>query len=187
MKKLLILCSTIGLISAVHASSSGTPPTPPYVSGFDSDSQACNANGGQLLVGIIQNAPWYVSASSSIQGVALSHTHFTVQPLNDTNSGDLYEVAADNVFATGYDNAEPNGAIPDPLSGLQQGQVVEACGLTYNQNPTYSSAVYGIHFVHINDQPITSTTDNGWLKVVNNDGTVSDNLESNTEYLYLWH
>lgn len=51
--------------------------------------------------------------------------------------------------------------------------MVEACGLTYTQSPTQSSAIYGIHFVHINDQPIVSgSTDNGWLKIINTDGSL---------------
>lgn len=182
MKKLLTLCSGLFIINAAYASS----PTPPLPSEFSNDSSSCIANGGQLLVGTIQDAPWYVQGSSSIQGVSLSHTHFTVQPLGDGNSSDLYEVAADNVFALGYDNAEINSQVPSPLTTLTTGTIVEACGLTYTQTPTYSSAVYGIHFVHINDQAITPTTDNGWVEVVNSDGTLGPNLESNTEYLYLW-
>lgn len=181
---LFILCGTCILNNTVYA----LVPKPPLPNGFSTDSSQCVQNGGQLLVGSIQDSPWYKAASSSVQGVALSHTHFVVQPLGDINTNDSYEVVVDNVFASGYDNAEPNSQIPEPLSGLAVGTVIEACGLTYTQNPGDMGATQGIHFVHINDLPtVSGVSDNGWLKIVNSDNTLSPNLEGNTEYLYLWN
>ncbi|AUR51020.1 hypothetical protein [Aquella oligotrophica] len=178
---------TTDTIAAVE--STPATPTPVVPAGFETDAASCTANGGKLLVGVVTDTPWYESSNDIMQGVELSHTHILVLPLAEAGSKSLYDIAADNVFATGYDQAQPLQEVPNPLNTLTPGTTIEACGITYTQTPNAQSpASQGIHFVHINNNPIVpGKTDNGWLKIVNNNGTLSDNLEANPEYLYLWN
>lgn len=190
VKKLLIVISVFGIGFNAFADNNPTPPVP---SGFEQDTVACQVSesgvvpgqDGKLLVGTIVGTPWYVSGKPAPQStVILSHTHVLIAPLGDTNPSDEYEMAADNVFATGYDSSEPLKEVPTPLNSLTNGIIVEACGFTYTQKPSAKSpATQGIHWVHIKDA--TETT-GGWVKIVSSSGEIGANLENNTEYLYLW-
>lgn len=165
-------------------------PIPNVPAGFESDSNLCqartsmgNAKKFYLLVGTIVSNPIYQDGSMQ-ESVELSHTHFHVLPLGESNPQNFYDVAADNVFASGYDQAQPNKLVPAPLSSLNSGTTIELCGITYaDKNPQTRANDNGIHWVHIANQQMT---EGGWTKVINQDGTLGDNLEDSTEYLYLW-
>ncbi|AUR52529.1 hypothetical protein [Aquella oligotrophica] len=204
MKKLLIALTLVtGVNFNAFADNDDVTPIPPAPPAqFATDVASCEAVGAHLLVGTVEATPAYVGSKTiqplvvdgkaQNQGILLSHTHILVQPLNDSNPADAYEIAADNVFAAGYDQAQPNKAVPAPLSSLQVGQVIEACGLTYSQTPFKGGSVFqannGIHWVHSNDQPISpGHTTNGWLKEVDSSGNVGTNLEGASEYFCLWH
>lgn len=172
------------------ASQSLPQPVPNVPSGFESDNSLCQArtdmvDSGKfyLLVGAVASSPLYKDGMKQ-ESVELSHTHFHVLPLGESNPQNYYDVAADNVFASGYDQAQPNKSVPAPLSSLTPGTTVELCGITYaDKDPQTGVVSNGIHWVHIADQQMT---EGGWTKIINADGTLSDNLENNTEYLYLW-
>ena len=203
MKKLLIALTLVtGVNLNAFADNVETGPIPPVPAEFAADAAGCEAVNAHLLVGTIESTPVYVGSKTiqplmengkaESQGILLTHTHILIQPLNDTNPNDAYEIAADNVFAVGYDQAQPNKAVPTPLSGLQAGQVIEACGLTYNQTPLKYPAIFnasnGMHWVHSNDMPIIpGSTTNGWFKKVDQSGDVGENLEGSSEYFCLWH
>lgn len=153
MKKLLtVLILVTGINLNVFADNGGAGPIPPVPAQFAADAASCEAVGAHLLVGTVEAAPAYVGSKTiqplmvngkaQNQGILLSHTHILVQPLNDSNQADAYEIAADNVFAAGYDQAQPNKAVPAPLSSLAVGQVIEACGLTYSQTPFKGGAIF---------------------------------------------
>lgn len=209
MKKLLILLSIVVSLSACNSGSgqqynqnnhpnntttvtsqSLPQPQPNIPVGFESDSSLCQArndtvdsNKFYLLVGTITSNPTYKDGSM-IESIELSHTHFHVLPLGESNPQNYYDVAADNVFATGYDQAQPNKSVPEPLNSLTSGTIIELCGITYaDKDPQTGKISNGIHWVHIANQQMT---EGGWTKIINPDGTLSDNLENNTEYLYLW-
>ena len=186
MNKLLLSLAFIFTLPLIYAN-----PTPIVPIPFTSDASDCRSNGGVLLVGTVVTTPNYRSSSSYIDGVELSHSHFVVAPFGATSPSANYDVAADNLFASGYDHSQPNGLVPYPLTQIAIGSNIEACGLTYpltqRQTMEASSAQQGIHFVHINNNAIIQgQTANGWLKLINPDGTLSANLEDNSEYLYLW-
>lgn len=61
----------------------------------------CRANGGTYLTGTVTKAPVFAHGHPR-DGVELSHTHLRL--LSDQD-GRSYDVAIDNVFATGYDAA----------------------------------------------------------------------------------
>lgn len=179
MKKICfsLLLST-GWILNAYASNSNPIPNPP--SAFAADSQACQVNGGTLFVATIVSAPVYKSGSSQ-QGVELSHTHVNAVPIGQkASTTNTYDVAMDNVFASGYDSAQPYNQVPSPLTQLKIGQNVEFCGQPY-------SGGGGIHWVHTNcgDTP-TSSEPNGSVRIINADGSLGANLENATEYCYLW-
>ena len=185
-KALLIAGASVGINFNVFAG-----PIPPVPAGFEQEAAACAVSesgvvdneSGALLVGTVVSAPWYVGGKP-LDNVVLSHTHVLVAPLGDSNPADEYEMAADNVFASGYDKAEPQKSVPAPLSSLTAGTIVEVCGLTYTQKPSSKSpATNGIHWVHIKD---AAGSTGGWVKTVDAAGNIGANLEDNTEYLYLW-
>lgn len=142
------------------------------VSAFADDAQQCGANAGTLLVGQVVSAPTFRHGMFR-KGVELSHTHLTLK--GDADGAD-YDVAIDNVFASGY---QPNSsAVPAPLNTIVVGDKLELCGLPFQG---------GIHWVHTNcgDTP-TSQDPNGWLKKIAADGTVGPNFEGGQHYCYLW-
>ncbi|POZ60245.1 hypothetical protein C2I19_19990 [Chromobacterium alticapitis] len=134
----------------------------------------CKAAAGSYLTGTVVSGPTF-AYGQSLNGVELSHTHVRLKADQDGRS---YDVAMDNVFASGYDSAGED--VPYPLNTIQPGDRLQLCG------QPYTSGV-GIHWVHTNcGVKPTSRQPNGWVKKINSDGSVSGNYESNTEYCQLW-
>ena len=139
------------------------------------DEQAdCASNAGTLLTGTVTGSPRYTHGHDQ-HGVELSHTHVRLQG----DDGQIYDIAIDNVFASGYDQA--GESVPAPLSQIQAGNHLDLCG------KPYTSGGPGMDWVHTNcgDQP-TSDKPNGWTKVIGPDGAPGPNLESSGEYCELW-
>ncbi|KXU91915.1 hypothetical protein CR51_31330 [Caballeronia megalochromosomata] len=136
------------------------------------DAQDCHAAGGTLLTGQVVSPPTFKDGMFR-HGVELSHTHLKLK--GDTD-GKTYDVAIDNVFASGYQ--KNSKGVPAPLNIIQVGDRLEACGIPFSG---------GIHWVHNNcgDTP-TASDPNGWLKIVKGDGTVGPNLEGGQQYCGLW-
>ena len=140
------------------------------------DSQSdCQAAGGSYLRGVVVSRPQFRRGTEFPHGVELSHTHLRLRPDGDRGT---YDIAMDNVFASGYDRA--GEAVPAPLAQITPGDHLELCGKPY-------SSGYGMDWVHTNcgDTP-TSQTPDGWTKIIAPDGTLSANLEGSTEYCGLW-
>ena len=135
----------------------------------------CRANGGSYLTGKVITGPAFAPGHPR-DGVELSHTHLRL--LSDRD-GRSYDVAIDNVFATGYDAA--GEGVPAPLSTIRIGDRLEICGRLFARGGR------GIDWVHTNcgARPSNAQPD-GWLKVVGPDGTPGLNLESSQEYCRLW-
>ena len=131
----------------------------------------CRASGGALLVGQVVSRPKF-SHGMYRKGVELSHTHLKLRG----DDGQTYDVAIDNVFASGYRPGMKS--VPAPLDAIAVGDKIEACGIPYRG---------GIHWVHNNcgDTP-TRSDPNGWLKVIQADGRAGPSLEANQTYCYLW-
>lgn len=137
------------------------------------DAQQCKAAGGTLLVGHVLSPPQFQDGMFK-KGVELSHTHLSLKGDSD---GKRYDVAIDNVFASGYQ--ENSKVVPAPLNSIRVGDKLEVCGIPFKG---------GIHWVHNNcgDTP-TKSDPNGWLKVIQEDGSAGSNLEDSQQYCYLWH
>ena len=135
----------------------------------------CQANAGSYLTGTVTAGPSFASGHPR-RGVELSHTHLTLRSDRD---GQFYDVAMDNVFASGYDAA--GESVPSPLSSIQAGDRLELCGQLYTEGGP------GIHFVHTNcgDRP-TPADPNGWVKLIDANGSPGPNLEDSREYCNLW-
>jgi hypothetical protein len=135
----------------------------------------CRTNAGAYLTGSVTGAPTFAPGRPR-QGVELSHTHLTL--LSDQD-GQSYDVAIDNVFATGYDAA--GESVPAPLSTIRTGDRLELCGRLYTQGGP------GMDWVHTacGETPSAAQPD-GWLKVLAADGTPGPNLEAAQEYCRLW-
>lgn len=138
---------------------------------FADDAADCKAAGGALLTGQVVSAPKFNSGMFR-QGVELSHTHLNLKGTD----GKTYDVAIDNVFAAGYQKNKKG--VPAPLNTVEVGDHLEVCGIPFSG---------GIHWVHNNcgDAP-TKSDPNGWIKKVNADGSVEQNLEASQKYCYLW-
>jgi hypothetical protein len=139
---------------------------------FADDASTCNAAGGSLLSGEVVSAPKFKSGMFR-KGVELSHTHLTLKGADD---GRQYDVAIDNVFASGYQkNAK---GVPAPLNTIQVGDKLEVCGIPFKG---------GIHWVHNNcgDHP-TRSDPNGWVRKIAADGTAGPNMEDGEKFCYLW-
>ncbi|CAB3640849.1 hypothetical protein LMG24238_00249 [Paraburkholderia sediminicola] len=136
------------------------------------DEQDCQAAGGSLLTGQVVSPPKFKHGSFR-KGVELSHTHLTLKGDSDGNN---YDVAIDNVFASGYQSNSK--AVPAPINSIEVGDKLSVCGIPFNG---------GIHWVHNNcgDTP-TSTDPNGWIKEITSDGSDGPNLEGGQKYCYLW-
>lgn len=139
-------------------------------------SEDCAAADGTYLTGTVTTAPRFASGHP-LKGVELSHTLLTMKA---DQGGRTYQVAIDNVFAAGYDAANPQKQVPAPLNAIRTGERIEVCGATYTNPP-------GIHWVHTDcgDTPTKSSPD-GWLRTLDPNGQRSDNLEGSTEYCRLW-
>jgi hypothetical protein len=161
------LSKLISLVPAIAAVYLALPAT-----AWSDDLAACAAGDGTLLTGVVISAPTYASGRP-LQGIPLSHTHIKLRGDQD---GKTYDVAVDNVFASGYDPQVE--AVPAPLDTIQPGQHVEACGIPY---------VGGMHWVHTNCGATPTKQDpNGWLKVLDATGTAGPNLEDSQKYCSLW-
>jgi len=136
------------------------------------DGADCKSGDGKLLTGVVVSKPSFVGGKS-LRGIPLTHTHIRIRGDAD---GKVYDLAVDDVFASGYD---PHvSAVPSPLSAITVGEHLEACGLPY---------AGGMHWVHTNcgDTP-TPRDPNGWLKAIDTTGAVGPNLEASQKYCYLW-
>jgi len=161
MKSVLLLLLILGSISAQAQTAT--------------EQDACAAAAGTFMTGTVVNDPTFAYGSYR-QGVELSHTHIQVQSDSD---GYNYDIAMDNVYADGYDAA--GESVPDPLTSLVSGTRVELCGLPYSDGT-------GMHWVHSNcGVTPTSSTPDGWVKVLDSLGNPGPNLESSQEYCYLWN
>src|SRR5215469_16831092 len=135
----------------------------------------CRANAGTYLTGTVTDGPTFAPGHGR-DGVELSHTHLKLMSDQDGRS---YDVAIDNVFASGYDAA--GEGVPAPLSTIRSGDRLELCGRLYTRGGM------GIDWVHTNCGDTPRPADpNGWLKVFSPDGTPGPNLEASTEYCRLW-
>ena len=130
---------------------------------WSNEQDACGSNAGTLLIGTVVSGPAFAHGHD-LRGVELSHTHVRLR--GDDNR--VYDIAIDNVFADGYDQASES--VPAPLSRIQPGNRLELCG------KPYTSGGPGMDWVHTNcgdhstpDQP------NGWVKVVGPEGTPGPN------------
>lgn len=139
------------------------------------DAAQCSIDGGAYLTGAVIRGPTF-ARGHTLDRVELSHTHLTV--LSDQD-GQSYDVAIDNVFASGYDAA--GESVPAPLSMIHAGDRLELCG------KLYSDGRPGIDWVHTNcGETPTATQPDGWLKIVAPDGAPGPNLEASREYCRLW-
>ncbi len=138
---------------------------------FADDAQNCSAAGGKMLVGQVVSAPSFKDGMFR-KGVELSHTQLSLKG----EDGNTYDVAIDNVFASGYQRNTKG--VPAPLNAIAVGDKLELCGIPFSG---------GIHWVHNNcgDAP-TASDPNGWLKIIQPGGTVGPNLEASQKYCYLW-
>jgi hypothetical protein len=140
------------------------------------DAQSCQANQGTFVTGTILGDPSFVPGHDR-NGVELSHTRLTVK----ADDGTIYDVRADNVFASGYDKA--GETVPAPLSALKPGNRIELCGDIY----TTDGGGAGLHWVHTDcGDPPEPGRPEGWLKIVEPDALPGPNLEGSTEYCSLW-
>jgi hypothetical protein len=131
---------------------------------------------GVYLKGTAASPPKFYPGKP-LQGVELSHTRLS---LSGTD-GKTYQVAIDNVFAAGYNAANPERKVPSPLDQIKVGDQLEMCGVRYSQPAP------GIDWVHTNcgDPPVSGKPD-GWIREVAANGSTSDNMESSQEYCRLW-
>jgi hypothetical protein len=139
------------------------------------DKAACDAGKGAYITGQVVSGPKFAHGKF-LKGVELSHTHLKVKV---DGSGDMFDVAIDNVFATGY--VKNSKKIPASLSQIKMGDKLELCG------QEYTDGTKGIHWVHTDcgDTP-SPTKPNGFIKIVAKDGFAGDNLESLQNYCPLW-
>lgn len=135
----------------------------------------CRAHGGMYLTGRVMAGPVFRHGRPQ-DGVELSHTHLTLVSDQD---GQSYDVAVDNVFAAGYDNAGER--VPPPLSTIHVSERLELCGKPYTNGPL------GIDWVHTNcGAAPTRAQPDGWLKILAPNGKPGANLEASQEYCRLW-
>ncbi len=73
------------------------------------EQQACASNAGTLLLGTVASGPRFTHGHD-MRGVELSHTHVRLRG----DDGRFYDIAIDDVFASGYDQAGER--VPAPLS-----------------------------------------------------------------------
>ena len=130
----------------------------------------CADNAGTFLTGTVISGPVF-KRGHFLHDIELSHTHVTLQSDQD---GQRYDVAIDNVFAAGYDNA--GESIPSPLTSITIGTHLELCGKPYPEGG-------GIDWVHTDcgDTP-TPRSPEGWLKIIDPAGGPGPNLEASEEY-----
>jgi hypothetical protein len=134
----------------------------------------CQSGAGTYLSGVVVSPPKFAHGRFR-KGVELSHTHLRLRADQDNR---VYDVAIDNVFATGYDKGQRG--VPAPIDGIRVNDRIEACGALYTKGD-------GIHWVHPTcGRRATRAQPNGWLKRVAPDGTPSANFEGNTSWCPLF-
>jgi hypothetical protein len=138
------------------------------------EQESCETSAGTLLIGTVVAGPRFAHGHD-LRGVELSHTHVRLRG----DDGRVYDIAIDDVFADGYDQAGEN--VPAPLTQIHPGDRLELCG------KPYASGSPGMDWVHTDcdDQP-TPDQPNGWVKVIGPDGMPGPNLEANQKYCSLW-
>jgi hypothetical protein len=138
------------------------------------EAAACAAAGGSFITGKVLSGPKFAHGQFR-KGVELSHTHLSVLADQD---GKTYDVAIDNVYASGYDASR--ATVPAPLDTIHASDRVELCGQLYSRG-------VGIHWVHSNcgAKPSPSKPD-GWLKLLSADGAPGQNYEGSQEYCKLF-
>jgi hypothetical protein len=136
------------------------------------DASDCQAASGSYLTGVVRAPPTF-ARGSRLHGIELSHTH--VQLIGDADAK-TYDIAVDDVFASGYRPRQEG--VPAPLDQIKTGDRLSLCGMPYKG---------GMHWVHTNcgDTPTPQDPD-GWLKEIAADGSTGANLEGSTAYCYLW-
>ena len=136
------------------------------------DASDCQAAAGSYLTGVVRAPPTF-ARGSRLHGIELSHTH--VQLIGDADAK-TYDIAVDDVFASGYRPRQE--VVPAPLDQIKAGDRLSLCGIPYKG---------GMHWVHTNcgDTPTPQDPD-GWLKEIAADGSTGANLEGSTAYCYLW-
>ena len=92
--------------------------------GLADEQEACASNAGKLLTGTVVSGPHFTHGHD-LRGLELSHTH--VQLRGSDNQ--IYDIAMDDVFADGYDQAGER--VPTPLSRIRPGDHLELCGKPY--------------------------------------------------------
>ena len=135
---------------------------------------ACAAAGGSYLTGsVVQTARF--AHGQFRKGIELSHSHLMLVADQD---GRRYDVAIDNVFASGFD-AHDRG-VPPAIAAIRLHDRLELCGQLYDRG-------VGIHFVHTNcGAAPTQTHPDGWIKTLASDGRPGANLEANPAYCGLF-
>lgn len=84
------------------------------------EQDTCASNAGTLLTGTVASRPRFAHGHD-MRGVELSHTHVRLRG----DDGRFYDIAIDDVFASGYDQA--GESVPAPLSRIQPGSRLELC------------------------------------------------------------
>lgn len=137
----------------------------------------CQVQGGSYLTGVIAHGPFFIASRHAQHGVALSHTKILLR----ADDGQIYDIRADNVFASGYDQAPHS--VPMPLATLHPGARLSLCGKLYQ---THSGRM-GMDWVHTNcGKPPRHNAPNGWLAEISPTMVTGPNLESSEEYCHLW-
>jgi hypothetical protein len=138
------------------------------------DRQACAAASGSYVSGVVVKGPKFAHGQYR-QGIELSHTHLKLRADQD---GQVYDVAIDNVFASGYQPGQRG--VPAPIDAIRVNDRLEMCGQLYDRG-------VGIHFVHTNcgARPTPAHPD-GWLRLVDGQGRAGSNLESSTTFCPLF-
>ena len=105
------------------------------------EQDVCTSHAGRLLTGTVLSTPRF-ARGHELRGVELSHTHVRLRG----DDGRVYDIAIDDVFADGYDQAGEH--VPAPLSHIEPGNRLELCGKPYTSG-------LGMDWVHTNcgDRP----------------------------------
>jgi hypothetical protein len=83
------------------------------------------------------------------------------------------------VFANGYRHNQRS--VPAPLNTIKTGDRLELCG------KLYTGGDVGIDWVHTDCGAAQSPDKpDGWVRGINKDGSVSDNMEAKQDFCSLW-
>jgi hypothetical protein len=135
----------------------------------------CKAGEGVYRSGVVVRPPIFKHGQYR-KGIELSHTHLSLRADQD---GKNYDVAIDNVFASGFDPRERG--VPASLGAIRVNDHLEMCG------QLYTSHGVGIHWVHTNcGKRPTPSKPNGWIRKRMADGASSQDIEGNRQYCALF-